>query len=528
MAINQVPGVGPQNSDIATAVATAVPTIAQITSAVTTNAASAGVTMAAITSSIITNAASAGLTAAAIVSAGNAAGWASAAPSYPLGATSVVFSGYSSTGNYKYGVNVGAGSYIIDAVSRDPNVYMIAWAPNSNTTAMFKSNGTDKGILRLTTTENPIWFSVFGDFNYYGNLRVPSQNQSFSVQSGKNKIGLANGWLWHAVSNNYVLYSNDGRNWSTAATPGSNPYGTYSTLWDGTYYIVGYYNAYFRSTNLTSWSSVDMSATNIYDVNKMLYRASNTNKYLAVGGGGIATSANGTTWTQRFNGGNTWHDVETNNAGTYVAVGSQQPTVNVPKIYYSTNEGVNWTSAANTIGATIFNSSGNINQVAYGNGIWVVAGNVYDGTDQTSYNAVTAWSTDAVNWYQGTSSGGQPSQSVQYSNMPKGRTTQFLEFINGIFFWGVATQFAPSSYRYYYSVDGKQFILMPDGAIPDGINGFGGGITGVTKDYTSSGTVIYWGNPQYSGQLNRGMLWTNTAAPTSMYLYSIPSQTVLN
>jgi hypothetical protein len=68
MAIDRIPGVGPQNTDIATAVATAVPTIAQITSAVTSNAASAGVTMAAITSAITTNAASAGVTMAAIAS----------------------------------------------------------------------------------------------------------------------------------------------------------------------------------------------------------------------------------------------------------------------------------------------------------------------------------------------------------------------------------------------------------------------------------------------------------------------------
>jgi hypothetical protein len=69
MAIDRIPGVGPQNSDIATAVSTAVPTLAQITTAITTNAASAGVTMAAITSAITTNAASAGVTMAAITSA---------------------------------------------------------------------------------------------------------------------------------------------------------------------------------------------------------------------------------------------------------------------------------------------------------------------------------------------------------------------------------------------------------------------------------------------------------------------------
>ena len=88
MAINSIPGVGPQNTDIATAVSTssavsaqitasvptaaaiatavAAPSLASITSAITTNAAPASVTMAAITSSITTNAASAGVTLAAI------------------------------------------------------------------------------------------------------------------------------------------------------------------------------------------------------------------------------------------------------------------------------------------------------------------------------------------------------------------------------------------------------------------------------------------------------------------------------
>jgi hypothetical protein len=62
MAIDRIPGVGPQNTDIATAVAAAVPTIAAITSSITTNAASAGLTNASITS------------------AGNAAGWGATGP----------------------------------------------------------------------------------------------------------------------------------------------------------------------------------------------------------------------------------------------------------------------------------------------------------------------------------------------------------------------------------------------------------------------------------------------------------------
>ena len=88
MAIDRIPGVGPQNSDIAATIATtpavsaqitanvptasaiatavAAPSLASITTAITNNAAPASVTMAAITSSITTNAASAGVTLAAI------------------------------------------------------------------------------------------------------------------------------------------------------------------------------------------------------------------------------------------------------------------------------------------------------------------------------------------------------------------------------------------------------------------------------------------------------------------------------
>lgn len=68
MAVDRIPGVGPLNSDIATAtaavvpttgqIAAAVPTLAQITTAITSNAAPASVTMAAITSTVQTYATS--------------------------------------------------------------------------------------------------------------------------------------------------------------------------------------------------------------------------------------------------------------------------------------------------------------------------------------------------------------------------------------------------------------------------------------------------------------------------------------
>lgn len=75
MAINQIPGVGPTNSDIAATIATTPAISSQIATAVAANAASVGVTMAAITSSITANAASAGVTLAAIASTGNSNNW---------------------------------------------------------------------------------------------------------------------------------------------------------------------------------------------------------------------------------------------------------------------------------------------------------------------------------------------------------------------------------------------------------------------------------------------------------------------
>lgn len=129
MAINNYPGVGPQNSDIAntiavtpavssqiaanvpstsaiaTAVAAAVPTRANIQSDIQTYAASAGVTNASITSAITTNAASAGVTMAAITStvqanAGSPFGgtWTNLGTVTPSGNTTTI----SGLGSYKY------------------------------------------------------------------------------------------------------------------------------------------------------------------------------------------------------------------------------------------------------------------------------------------------------------------------------------------------------------------------------------------------------------------------------------------
>ena len=528
MSVQRIPGVGPTNSDVATAVAAAVPNITQITSAVTSNAASAGVTMAAITSSIQTYAASAGLTAAAIVSAGNAAGWASAAPSYPLGATSVVFSGYTSTGIYKYPSNVGAGSYVIDAVAEDSeNTRMIVWAPNSNTSTYFKANGAEKGFLRLTTTENPIWFTPFGKLTARGNARVSGQS-SPNVNQGKDKMGFRSNVYWMVTSQSAWYSTNSGASWATASYGWSNPYGTYSTQWDGTYYMVGYYQAYMRSTDLVNWSSVDISATNINSINRMLYIGSNpTNKYIFAGSG-IFTSTNGTTFTARLTGTGNFNDIQTNNAGTYVAVGGQQSSN--PKIYYSTNEATSWTSVTFPANNEWAGTAGEFVNVAYGNGIWVIGGYVLT-SGSASYRAITLWSTDAVNWYGGTFWGGFQTTTPVYTDQPQPTNVVWLEFINGIFLLctNSGSNGGPTKYQFYYSTDGKQFVQVPSELIPVLNNFDGAGLQSITKDMGGSGRVSYFGNWGYSGgSSTRGMVWTQEDAKAAIYMYSIPSQTVLN
>jgi hypothetical protein len=250
MAIDRIPGVGPQNTDIATAVAAAVPTIAAITSSITTNAASAGLTnasitsagnaagwgatgptttqiaaavptLAQITSAVTTNAASAGVTIASITSAGNSAGWGATGPfggtwttiydnKNITGVTTVTVSGL---GSYKYlkiiyNLNTapteGVGLFMrVNGDTAGNYFYNIAWKL-SGTAEISTATEYQAGQIQLNT------LGAFSNFCTGVIDWVNPQSGSFKycVTSGPGRVRPGSGQIGTLISSNGGWFNN--------------------------------------------------------------------------------------------------------------------------------------------------------------------------------------------------------------------------------------------------------------------------------------------------------------------------------
>lgn len=224
MAIDRIPGVGPTNADIATAVAA--PSLAQITTAITTNAAPASVTMAAITSSITTNAASAGVTLAAI---GTQVANNSPSPNNWTLIGSVALSGqnqtFSSLSGYK------TYRLIVIRTSTNNSSIAIGMRLNSDATAnnypwLFGVNPTLVNtyfqlFFAHTTTFNPPGASAVVEVSN-ANVAAPKRigNSVYIQNSGTLSGSAVNDGLWHgtAAVNSITISTLDGTSTFTQGT----------------------------------------------------------------------------------------------------------------------------------------------------------------------------------------------------------------------------------------------------------------------------------------------------------------------
>lgn len=203
MAINSIPGVGPQNSDIATAVAA--PSIATITSAITTNAASAGVTLAAIGTQVSSNAPS--------PNAWTLVG--SVAPAYS--ASTVTFSSLSGYKSYRllipYIQISGAGG---------------GWGIriNGDTGYTYNSLGRENfGFTNLSILNSPGQDKYnFSSFNAATNGWVFGQVEIFNANISGAKYIMANTLIKDSAGNNGV-YTNSTGTWNGTATITSITFG---------------------------------------------------------------------------------------------------------------------------------------------------------------------------------------------------------------------------------------------------------------------------------------------------------------
>lgn len=239
MAISQFPGVGPTNTDVASAVVTAgtaagfaatgptttqiaaaVPTLAQITTAITSNAASAGVTMAAITSSITANAASAGVTLAAI-------GSQVSANASPYGGTWTNLGTYSSGGASATFSNLGGYKYLkffcmVQGFSSTDTLgirfngentgsnYWSYYAANNGASATNGGAGGVNGMPLGPSGSGIVMIEIFGS-----NSTIPKAfkwNYVTTTDRAGNGAGV---WLNTAAITSVTLYPINGSNFSS-------------------------------------------------------------------------------------------------------------------------------------------------------------------------------------------------------------------------------------------------------------------------------------------------------------------------
>jgi hypothetical protein len=310
--------------------------------------------------------------------------------SFPFDTTSYLFKGYSSKGSYSYNESTTSGSYIFYGLtSGDSN--FVFFSKDNKKSSIAKSN--TYVLLNLTTTESKISIWNFGNYTAYNSGIRNSSGTIGEVESlSRTSLGYRDtGQMWFNNRNNQVWFStNFGVTWVTYSSPGSNPYGTNSTLYDGTGYWIGFYAAAHYSTNGTTWTSRAIAGLN--DVNGLAYKSGFTDPWVAVGNGGIRSSTNGTTWTTRGVTTLSYRDVIAAD-DRFVTVGFSNGTYT--PIAFSTN-GTTWTtnnSLNNVFGSSTQSSA---DMIVYGNGNYVVAG--YDGTTTSVFIPKVAVSTDLINW----------------------------------------------------------------------------------------------------------------------------------
>jgi len=212
---------------------------------------------------------------------------------------------------------------------------------------------------------------------YWGVTSMTNGNENYATI-----VYNASTSTWVSVSanngNKVAASTDDGSTWTVYNTGVSYSYGM-ATNNTGTYISVGAYNRLQRSTNGTSFSSVNPFSDN-RDYESVAY-ANGT--WIASYGSNIVRSTNGgVSWT-KYNTGSSkvCFGVAGDGAGNWI-VNSQYDG----DYYHSTNDGVSWTARDTGVAAAT-------RDVAYGNGKWIIVGG--EGSISTSTNG-TSW-TNKIN-----------------------------------------------------------------------------------------------------------------------------------
>jgi hypothetical protein len=353
----------------------------------------------------------------------------------PLGATSTIFAGTSSLGDYTSPSTVTAGTYI--AYISSPNI-----SYTNSTTNLGVGNSTNLPIGTPTVVNFPLnetSFSIYTRWNQYSNSFGTTGNFS------------QNGMIWDGTNYynktslvNIIAFSSTGAVWTTRSIVGT---GSIATRYPQQFaYNNGVTNKYLAlgtattssaqlaatSTDGVTWTSRTLARTGTQMSGAVINEAA-TNKYvvcdLGLASNFIQTSTDGVTWTSRTvssgaspNGYSATNGTaSTNQIYVYTISG----TVGVT----TSTDGVTWTSR------TVVTNNNAVSGIAFGAGIYL--------TTESEGNGFYATSTDGVTWTSRTYP--RDSAGLSYNG-------SIVSFTNGLFYTG-------NSGGYLESADGINWQL---------------------------------------------------------------------
>ncbi len=450
---------------------------------------------------------------------------------YPLGATSLIFGGKSSTGNYNYTAGLTAGNYVMSAVSLDNNTYTgsyYIYTPSDGLKRTVLNGGNT--YLQLSASDSNVAFrpsvalaNTFTTTNrqLYAltSATITNTFPSFQNITATGLIGIV-----ESTTNKFYKSTTSSSNWTLSTFPAVTYDFTYGA---GVYVAVGVDSIYY-STDATTWTI----ARTFANPSNTLYGVRFVNNvFIAAGRGSAYTSTDGITWTTSFQGlpitssilagtyFNSLHIAATSTANSLVYIStdnqiwtssslpSSQATqtnsvysdvnevlfgANNNTIFKSTN-GTTWTAAT-----TNFSTSVAVLSVNKLNGTYVATagnGQLSTSTDLTTWTArAPQFGVSAIQGtaygagvYVAVGAGGRLTSSTDLITWTA-RTSQFgassiqaVTFGNGLF---VA---AGGGGRITYSTDGTTWVA-----------GTGTGATGFVRVYwdgtyfNASGTAVYY------------------------------------
>lgn len=255
----------------------------------------------------------------------------------PFGAGALLTSGFVDGTTYDYTASVAAGRYVVEGLAQDAKTPIIAYAPNSNTTAVAYPGKS--AILNVTQTESVIKFSAIPTINIENDRGLMSPNNGFYRTSdgaeNANGTTIVTGMNYFDGSTFYMAVyssSDSGASWTQVVTgTGNQGYPrTIKFIPENSYFLMSLGdNFIWRSADGFTWSQrQNLSA--IYDIfndNGTIYVASNNGVY--------RSTDSGQSYTQVYSGNTVWAISKNEVTGQLIGFNNN-------RTFYS-NNGTNWT-----------------------------------------------------------------------------------------------------------------------------------------------------------------------------------------